>query len=301
MVRQSGLGKGLGALLPTTDVEATVSGSSGAARLVEVPLSSIRPNAYQPRTSFDDEAIASLAASVKELGVLQPILLRPAENGQYELIAGERRWRAARRAGLMTIPAVIRSAADQDALEQALVENLHRSDLNPLEEAGAFQQLIDDFGFTHDQVATRVGKSRAAVSNTLRLFQLSPSIQRLVLEGHVDAGHARALLGTSDKAFQETLARRVANEHLSVRAVEDAVRLREQGSTSEKATKKSPAVDRPAGFLELEDVLGTLLDTRVHVELVPNKRGRMTVEFADLADLERIFRIVTSAGASLAD
>ena len=301
MVRQSGLGKGLGALLPTTDVEATVSGSTGAARLVEVPLSSIRPNAYQPRTSFDDDAIASLAASVKELGVLQPILLRPADNGQYELIAGERRWRAARRAGLTTIPAVIRSAADQDALEQALVENLHRSDLNPLEEASAFQQLIDDFGFTHDQVATRVGKSRTAVSNTLRLFQLSPSIQRLVLEGHVDAGHARALLGTSDKAFQETLARRVAKEHLSVRAVEEAVRLREQGSTGGKSTKKLPPGDRPAGFLELEDVLGQVLDTRVHVELVPNKRGRMTVEFADLADLERIFRIVTSASASLAD
>lgn len=298
MVRQSGLGKGLGALLPTTDVEATVMGGPPGARLSEVPISAIRPNMYQPRTSFDDEGIESLAASIRELGVLQPILLRPAEDGQYELIAGERRWRAARRAGLSTVPAVIRSAADQDSLEQALVENLHRSDLNPLEEASAYQQLIDDFAFTHDQVATRVGKSRAAISNTLRLFQLSPSIQRMVLDGQVDAGHARALLGTSDRAFQETLARRVAKEGLSVRAVEEAVRLREQGSASTtKYAKKSPT-ERPAGLLELEEVLGQLLDTRVSVELVPNKRGRMTVEFADLADLERIFRIVTASASA---
>ena len=221
MVRQSGLGKGLGALLPTTDVEATVTGSSPGARLLEVAISAIRPNAYQPRSNFDDEGIASLAASIKELGVLQPVLLRPADNGQFELIAGERRWRAARRAGLTTIPAIIRSAADQDALEQALVENLHRTDLNPLEEAAAYQQLVDDFSFTHEQVATRVGKSRAAISNTLRLFQLSPAIQRMVLEGQVDAGHARALLGTTDKAFQETLARRVVKEGMSVRAVEE--------------------------------------------------------------------------------
>lgn len=301
MVRQSGLGKGLGALLPTTDVEATVSGGPPSARLSEVPISAIRPNTYQPRSTFADEGIESLAASIKELGVLQPVLLRPAENGQYELIAGERRWRAARRAGLTSIPAVIRSAADQDSLEQALVENLHRADLNPLEEASAYQQLIDDFSFTHDQVATRVGKSRAAISNTLRLFQLSPSIQRMVLDGQVDAGHARALLGTSDKAFQETLARRVAKESLSVRAVEEAVRLREQGPSPATKTAKKAVADRPAGLLELEEVLGQMLDTRVSVELVPNKRGRMTVEFADLADLERIFRIVTSSAGSADD
>ena len=295
MVRQSGLGKGLGALLPTTDVEATVTGSNPGARLLEVAISAIRPNAYQPRSSFDDEGIASLAASIKELGVLQPVLLRPADNGQFELIAGERRWRAARRAGLTTIPAVIRSAADQDALEQALVENLHRADLNPLEEAAAYQQLVDDFSFTHEQVATRVGKSRAAISNTLRLFQLSPAIQRMVLEGQIDAGHARALLGTTDKAFQETLARRVVKEGMSVRTVEEAVRLREQGTPVLAKPAKKAQSDRPAGFLELEEVLGQMLDTRVSVELVANKRGRMTVEFADLADLERIFRIVTAS------
>ena len=295
MVRQSGLGKGLGALLPTTDVEATVTGSNSGARLLEVAISAIRPNTYQPRSSFDDEGIALLAASIKELGVLQPVLLRPADNGQFELIAGERRWRAARRAGLTTIPAVIRSAADQDALEQALVENLHRADLNPLEEAAAYQQLVDDFSFTHEQVATRVGKSRAAISNTLRLFQLSPAIQRMVLEGQVDAGHARALLGTTDKAFQETLARRVVKEDMSVRAVEEAVRLREQGTPVSAKPAKKAQPDRPAGLLELEEVLGQMLDTRVSVELVANKRGRMTVEFADLADLERIFRIVTAS------
>ena len=295
MVRQSGLGKGLGALLPTTDVEATVTGSNSGARLLEVAISAIRPNTYQPRSSFDDEGIALLAASIKELGVLQPVLLRPADNGQFELIAGERRWRAARRAGLTTIPAVIRSAADQDALEQALVENLHRADLNPLEEAAAYQQLVDDFSFTHEQVATRVGKSRAAISNTLRLLQLSPAIQRMVLEGQVDAGHARALLGTTDKAFQETLARRVVKEDMSVRAVEEAVRLREQGTPVSAKPAKKAQPDRPAGLLELEEVLGQMLDTRVSVELVANKRGRMTVEFADLADLERIFRIVTAS------
>ena len=301
MVRQSGLGKGLGALLPPTDVEATVTGSSPGARLLEVAISAIRPNAYQPRSSFDDEGIASLAASIKELGVLQPVLLRPADNGQFELIAGERRWRAARRAGLTTIPAIIRSAADQDALEQALVENLHRADLNPLEEASAYQQLVDDFSFTHEQVATRVGKSRAAISNTLRLFQLSPAIQRMVLEGQVDAGHARALLGTTDKAFQETLARRVVKESMSVRAVEEAVRLREQRTPVSPKPVKKAQPDRPAGLLELEDVLGQMFDTRVGVELVASKRGRIVVEFADLADLERIFRIVTASRTATGD
>jgi ParB family transcriptional regulator, chromosome partitioning protein len=163
--------------------------------------------------------------------VLQPILVRPATGGGFELIAGERRWRAARRAGLTSVPAIVKAIDDHGSLEEALVENLHRSDLNPLEEASAYQQLIDDFKLTHEQVATRVGKSRAAVSNTLRLFQLSPSIQRMVLDGIINAGHARALLGTTDKSFQEALARRITGEELSVRAVEEAVRLRNAGTT----------------------------------------------------------------------
>jgi ParB family transcriptional regulator, chromosome partitioning protein len=310
VVRQSGLGRGLGALLPSNDVESTVQGGPSA-RLVEIPIGEIKPNTYQPRSVFDDDAIAALAASIKEIGVLQPILVRPAEQG-YELIAGERRWRAARRAGLSTIPAVVKALDDHGALEEALVENLHRADLNPLEEAAAFQQLIEDFNLTHDQVAQRVGKSRAAVSNTLRLFQLSPGIQRLVMEGKLNAGHARALLGTTDKAFQESLARRCVAEELSVRSVEEAVRLRNGavsgGPTAPGAAAATPAKpvssgaeDRPAGLFELEEVLGDVLSTRVAIALAPNRKGKVTIEFADLADLERIFRIMTASAAEDVD
>jgi ParB family transcriptional regulator, chromosome partitioning protein len=306
VVRQSGLGKGLGALLPTSTESPLMAGGSNVGRLQEIEISEIRPNTYQPRSHFDDEGIESLAASIRELGVLQPILVRAAPEGGYELIAGERRWRAARRAGLATVPAVIKTADDNAALEQALVENLHRADLNPLEEAAAFQQLIDDFGFTHEQVADRVGKSRAAISNTLRLFQLSPAIQRLLLDSKISAGHARALLGTTDKAFQEALARRVASEELTVRATEEAVRLRNNpaaaaakpsssgsGAGSSNPATVSSKADRPAGLLELEDVLAGVYDTRVSIQMAPNKKGQLTVEFADLNDLERIFRIMT--------
>ena len=306
MARQSGLGRGLGALLPSTDLEMTITGGAGVqtstgARLLEIPISEIRPNSYQPRSMFDDEGIESLAASIRELGVLQPILVRPAENGSYELIAGERRWRAARRAGLTTIPAIAKAADDNGALEEALVENLHRVDLNALDEAAAYQQLVDDFHLTHDQIAQRVGKSRAAVTNTLRLFQLSPSIQRMVLDGNLSPGHARALLGTDDKSFQEALARRAVVDGLSVRSVEEAVRLRSGGtppgngkSASQPAAPKS---DRAAGLLELEDVLAEVLGTRVSIDLVPNKKGKLVVEFADLNDLERIFRVMTAGSA----
>lgn len=292
MVRQSGLGKGLGALLPSPGIEGHGASGSTAGRLVDIPIASIRPNAFQPRSHFDDEGIEALAASIRELGVLQPILVRVAENNEYELIAGERRWRAARRAGLSSVPAVVRTADDHDALEQALVENLHRADLNPLEEAAAYQQLVDDFGLTHDQVAARVGKSRASISNTLRLFQLSPAIQRMLLEDGISAGHARALLGTTDKSFQEALARRIVNEGLSVRVVEEHVRTRVQGPTKDKLSKPATVRDRAAGLIELETLLGQLLDTRISVQLSPNKRGRFVVDFADLNDLERIVRVI---------
>ena len=305
-MRQSGLGKGLGALLPAGDLGATVTGGPlmpSGIRLADILISEIRPNTYQPRTVFDDDGIASLAASIAELGVLQPILVRPATGGGFELIAGERRWRAARRAGLTTVPAIIKALDDHGSLEEALVENLHRSDLNPLEEASAYQQLIDDFKLTHEQVATRVGKSRAAISNTLRLFQLSPSIQRMVLDGIINAGHARALLGTTDKSFQEALARRITGEELSVRAVEEAVRLRNAGTTPQLPTAKAKGeestaanpTERPAGLLELEDVLAEVLGTRVGIVMAPNRPGKMTIDFADLSDLERIFRIMTAA------
>ena len=288
MARRSGLGKGLGALIPSE-----VTGDRSSA-LLEVPLSSISPSSFQPRKHFDEEHLASLTASVRELGVLQPVLVRPRPDGTYELIAGERRWRAAKRAGLQTIPALVRSVGDEASLEQALVENIHRQNLNPLEEAAAYQQLIEDFHLTHEELATRVGKSRAAITNTLRLFQLPPTIQRLVAEGQLAEGHARALLGTPDRAFQEALARRAVAEGLSVRAVEDAVRARNQLSEATGATGAARAARRlrPPGLLELEDLLSRHLDTRVKVDMGA-KKGRVTVEFASLEDLERIYRAMT--------
>ena len=311
MARRSGLGKGLGALIPTE-----VTGSQGSA-LREVPISSIRPNALQPRTHFDEEAMSSLAASIRELGVLQPVLVRPIGDGaEYELIAGERRWRAARRAGLQSIPVLVREvSADAHSLEQALVENLHREDLGPLEEAAAYQQLIDDFGHTHEQVATRVGKSRATITNTLRLLQLPTGAQRALADGSISAGHARALLGTPDRALQDALVSRIVAEGLTVRQVEEAVRAAgaegedattprgptgafdtegptigtANGSTGGTTRVGAPRRLPEPGLLELEELLSAHLNTRVKVEL-RNRRGRVVVEFATLEDLERIYR-----------
>ena len=289
MARRSGLGRGLGALIPSE----VASAEEGPLTLTELPLNVITTNRNQPRKGFDEEALASLTASVRELGVLQPILVRPMADDKYELIAGERRWRAAKRAGLPSVPAIVREVDDTTSLEHALVENLHRQDLNPLEEAAAYQQLIEDFHLTHDQVATRVGKSRAAVSNTLRLFQLPPAIQKLVAESQLSAGHARALLGTPDRAYQEQLARRAVAENLSVRDVEEAVRARSElaeataptGATPEPSARKL----RAPGLLELEELFSQYLDTRVQVTLGP-RRGKVVIDFADLEDLERIYR-----------
>ena len=289
MARRSGLGKGLGALIPSE-----VTAGPGSA-LMEVPLSRIVPSSFQPRKHFDEEALASLTASVRELGVLQPVLVRPGQGETFELVAGERRWRAAKRAGLQTIPALVRDVGDDTSLEQALVENIQRQDLNPLEEAAAYQQLIEDFHLTHDEVATRVGKSRAAVTNTLRLFQLPPTIQRLVAEAQLAEGHARALLGTPDRAFQEALAKRAVSEGLSVRAVEEAVRARNQLADTGGARPSATAPGRrlrPPGLLELEELLSRHLDTRVKVDMGA-KKGRVLVEFASLEDLERIYRAMT--------
>jgi len=310
VARRSGLGRGLDSLIPPG-----ATPDAGSA-FQEIPISAITANRRQPRTRFDEEALGALSASIRELGVLQPILVRPAGNGGFELIAGERRWRAARRAGLSNIPAIVRTADDTASLEQALVENVQREDLNPMDEAAAYQQLIEDFHLTHDELASRVGKSRAAISNTLRLFQLPPSVQRMLADGQLAAGHARALLSTPDRTYQEALAKRAAHEGLSVRAVEELARqhneaarpptVRPAGGTGSPPGRggagavNAPTRLRPPGFHELEELLAEHLDTRVKVELASNK-GRLTVEFADLEDLERIYRLMTGATNAATD
>jgi ParB family chromosome partitioning protein len=289
VARQGGLGRGLGALIPPGAAESDAPVGAG---YQELPIAAIRPNPYQPRDQFDEESIGALADSIREVGVLQPILVRPAGDG-YELIAGERRWRAAKRVGLRTIPALVREADDNAALAQAVIENVQRNDLNVLEEAAAYQQMIEDFHLTHEQVAASVGKSRAAISNMLRLLQLPPSIQRAVREKQLSMGHARALLGTPDRAFQEALAKRAIKDDLSVRAVEDAVRARNDGDGAAPAGNGATSKMRPPGLLELEELLGDQLETRVKIRLGAGGKGAMTVEFAGLEDLERIYRIIS--------
>jgi ParB family chromosome partitioning protein len=293
VARRGGLGKGLGALIPPgTDLEIEVGG------LEELPVASITPNRYQPRDHFDEEALGSLADSIREVGVLQPVLVRPAGDG-YELIAGERRWRAARRVGLQTIPALVRETEDSAALEHALIENLHRDELNPLEEAAAYQQLIEDFELTHDDVAGRVGKSRATITNALRLLQLPPTIQRLLQEKKLSMGHARALLGSPDRSFQEQLAKQIVADDLSVRATEDAVREHQGANGSDgDSTPRAPRSKklRPPGLLELEELLGDHLETRVNISMGA-ARGKVVVEFSTLEDLERIYRLMTDGAA----
>ena len=298
MARQGGLGRGLGALIPPR------SGIDDGDQTTfqELPIGAISPNQRQPRTQFDEEALAALTASVRELGVLQPVLVRPTGGGSYELVAGERRWRAAKRAGLSLIPAIVRTVDDTLSLEQALVENIQREDLNPLDEAAAYQQLLEDFHLTHDELASRVGKSRAAISNTLRLFQLPPTVQRLVAEGRLTAGHARALLTTPDRSYQEALAQRIVTDGMSVRAVEEAARQHNTDQAARANAGPSPAGAggdaprlRPPGLLELEELLSTHLDTRVAISMGGSKgaKGKVTIEFATLEDLERIYRAMT--------
>jgi ParB family chromosome partitioning protein len=302
VARQGGLGRGLGALIPPR----TTTDDGGEAIFQELPIGAISPNQRQPRTQFDEDALAALTASVRELGVLQPVLVRASGGGAYELIAGERRWRAAKRAGLSLIPAIVRTVDDTLSLEQALVENVQREDLNPLDEAAAYQQLLEDFHLTHDELASRVGRSRAAISNTLRLFQLPPTVQRMVAEGRLTAGHARALLTTPDRVYQESLATRIVTDGMSVRAVEEAARQHNndqaEGDAASPARNRGTAAGlggrlRPPGLLELEELLSAQLDTRVAITMGGSKgsKGKVTVEFATLEDLERIYRAMTSA------
>jgi ParB family transcriptional regulator, chromosome partitioning protein len=292
-VRRAGLGKGLGALIPSEGAR------DEEASLQEIPLNLIEPNPNQPRVHFDEESLSELAASIREIGVLQPILVRAVDEDRYQIVAGERRWRAARRAGLATVPAMVRDVDEAASVEHALVENLQREDLNPLEEAAAYQQLIEDFQLTHDDVAKRVGRSRAAVTNTLRLLQLPPAVQHLVSENRLSSGHARALLGTPDRALQERLAHLALEESWSVRSVEDAVReaVTAAPPTHEPLRTRRASL-RPPGLLELEELLSDHLDTRVRVTMAA-KRGRVIIEFATLEDLERIYRVISEPSAPL--
>jgi ParB family chromosome partitioning protein len=306
MARKPGLGKGLGALIPegaTTDPSAPPTESAGPLRMVLV--TSIRPNPFQPRKSFTDESLQTLASSVRELGVLQPIIVRPVEGepNLFELIAGERRWRAAGLAGLEVVPVLVQDDVnDRLSLEQAVVENLHRVDLHPLEEAAAYQQLIDEFDLTHEQVAQRVGKSRANITNTLRLLQLGEVAQAALASSQISAGHARSLLAITDPNAQATMVARVIKNELSVRATEEAVKVFLEPkpiSTIDSSTKLDPSKPRlrpvpDASVAELEQLLEDYLDTRVHVDL-KGRNGRIIIDFADLDDLERLYITISQA------
>ena len=318
MNQRRGLGRGLGALIPSgapapaAEVEAvapvagepapevhrgddleTVSG----VRYAELGLDDVRPNPRQPRTVFDEDALAELVHSIREIGLLQPIVVRPvpdsdtaADGPHYELVAGERRWRASREAGLERIPAIVRETADDDLLRDALLENLHRAQLNALEEAAAYQQMLDDFGCTQEELATRIGRSRPQVSNTLRLLRLPPHVQRRVAAGVLSAGHARALLALDDPEAMDRLATRIVAEGLSVRAVEEIVAVGEADGR-ERTRVARPRRPVAPGLSEIADRLSDRLETRVRIESGKAK-GKVTIEFATLDDLRRIVDVI---------
>jgi ParB family transcriptional regulator, chromosome partitioning protein len=299
-----GLGKGLGALIPTGPPASVspsgerVSAATGprasepeiaisGAYLEEIAVGAITANPRQPRQAFDEDSLAELAASIEAVGLLQPVVVRRTAAGQYELIMGERRWRACERAGIDIIPAIVRETSDDDMLREALIENLHREQLNPLEEAAAYQQLLDDFAATHEELARRIGRSRPHISNTIRLLNLPPAVQKRVAAGVLSAGHARALLGVEDPVSQEQLAQRIVAEGLSVRATEEIVAL----GVRPAKVPRVPGGRAPVapGLKELADRLSDVFETRVKVEL-GQRKGKIVVEFASLEDLERIVR-----------
>jgi ParB family transcriptional regulator, chromosome partitioning protein len=313
--RRRGLGRGLGALIPTApgkgDAPATgpspvdllipersVPGAAGdtgvpaavaGAYFAEIPVDAITPNPRQPRVVFEEEALAELVHSLREVGMLQPVVVRPLGADRFELIMGERRWRAAREAGFPAIPAIVRSTGDDALLRDALLENLHRSQLNPLEEAAAYDQLLQDFGCTHDELAGRIGRSRPQISNTLRLLKLPPPVQRRVAAGILSAGHARALLGLDDVVGQERLAQRIVAEGLSVRSVEEIVALGGEPAAPTRAPRSRRPVAPKLGVLA--DRLSDRFETRVKVDL-GRAKGRIVVEFATIDDLERIVALM---------
>ena len=312
--QKRGLGKGLGALIPTGPVtppggavpRGAVPGSTapggpgtaaggrgsppeypatvGGAYFQELPIGSVTPNPRQPRQVFDEEALDELVASIREVGLLQPVVVREVGPGRFELVMGERRWRASQRAGLTEVPAIVRATADDDLLRDALMENLHRSQLNPLEEAAAYQQMLDDFGATHEELARRIGRSRPHISNTLRLLNLSAGVQRRVAAGVLSAGHARALLSLEDAEAQDHLAHRIVAEGLSVRAVEEIVTMGVRPVRERRPAARQPS---PPALNDLADRLSDAFDTRVKVEL-GKRKGKIVVEFGSLEDLERI-------------
>lgn len=311
--QKRGLGKGLGALIPTTpigptDALASVAAPGGpiepgptdlgaipGAYFDEIPVASISPNPRQPRQIFDEDALAELAASIKIVGLLQPVVVRKTDGGSYQIVMGERRWRACELAGLDLVPAIVRETSDSDLLRDALIENLHRQQLNPLEEAAAYQQLLDDFEATHEELARRIGRSRPHITNTIRLLNLPPNVQRRVAAGVLSAGHARALLGIADPEAQERLAHRIVAEGLSVRAVEEIVAM--GGDTTKpprQQARKQPVAPRLA---DLAGRLSDVLDTRVKVEL-GQRKGKIVVEFASLDDLDRIVKTISPGQAA---
>jgi ParB family chromosome partitioning protein len=295
-----GLGRGLGELFQRTEPQPTSVPGNGPSEpapmapvpdgsyFADLPLDSISPNPRQPRTAFDEEAMNELVESIREVGMLQPIVVRPMGGARFELVMGERRWRAAQQADLETIPAIVRETADHELLRDALLENLHRADLNPLEEAAAYQQMLEDFGCTQQELASRIKRSRPQISNTIRLLRLPPIVQRRIAAGVISAGHARALLAVEDPASQERLAERVVAEGLSVRAVEELVTVGEPADRPRR--QRHPKMVAPK-VKDLADRLSDHFDTRVRVELGRTK-GKIVIEFATIDDLERVVALI---------